>query len=141
MSLRGFNIKYDFIRLFCTNRVKFNTEKNLDKMKKKENFYFCIKREEILEKFRTRRIKMAVTNEYYHRGMDFDFITHVFVWNVRKDAWWRDLYVHMSGRLGRPSKEIPFLQQKGRCITIIDYTDLDKIKELEESLAITFEKL
>ncbi len=87
-------------------------------------------RDEVMGRFRTGQLQMLVATDVASRGLDVDDLTHVINYNLPDDT---EVYVHRSGRTGRAGKH-------GISIAIINTREEKKIKEIERSSNIAFEK-
>ncbi|MES1919963.1 hypothetical protein MHBO_001704 [Bonamia ostreae] len=93
------------------------------------------------ERFEEEEIKIAVTTEYFLRGIDLDFVSHVFAWSASDRADLATVYQHLSGRAGRPSRELPFLLSPGKCITLVDFEEIPLLEKIEKKLGFKFSRL
>ncbi len=67
------------------------------------------KREQVMKKFREARIQLLIATDIAARGLDIEGITHVFNYDVPRDA---ESYIHRIGRTGRAG-------QNGKAITFV----------------------
>jgi ATP-dependent RNA helicase DeaD len=81
-------------------------------------------RNQVVNRFRQKKIQFLVATDVLSRGMDFSEVSHVFVFDLPKQP---DLYVHRSGRTGRYDKQ-------GVSISLVTNTDLLVLKRLEPIL-------
>jgi superfamily II DNA/RNA helicase len=79
-------------------------------------------REEILRKFRARRIKVLVATDVMSRGIDIKEINMVVNYDVPDDA---EDYVHRVGRTAR-------LDAIGEAVTLVNLDDVQKIRNIEK---------
>ncbi len=86
-------------------------------------------RDQVMERFRKKKIQMLVATDVAARGIDVNDLTHVINYNLPDSL---ETYVHRSGRTGRANK-------KGVCISIINAREGHKIKTLQKILDKPFE--
>lgn len=77
-------------------------------------------RETVMNKFRTKHLKLLVATDVAARGLDVDDLTHILNYDLPEDT---ELYTHRSGRTGRAGKAgvsivIANLKEKHRLSTI-----------------------
>ncbi len=87
-------------------------------------------RDEVMVKFRRRRLQMLVATDVAARGLDVSSLTHVVNYNLPDDS---EVYIHRSGRTGRAGKS-------GESIAIIHTREIRKIKDIERISGISFKK-
>jgi len=87
-------------------------------------------RDEVMGKFRKRKLDMLVATDVAARGLDVNDLTHVINYNLPDDS---EIYVHRSGRTGRAGRS-------GISIAIIHTRETRKIREIERISKITFSK-
>jgi len=87
-------------------------------------------RDEVMGKFRKRKLHMLVATDVAARGLDVNDLTHVINYNLPDDS---EIYVHRSGRTGRAGRS-------GISIAIIHTRETRKIREIERISKITFSK-
>ncbi len=87
-------------------------------------------RDEVMGKFRRRRLQMLVATDVAARGLDVSSLTHIVNYNLPDDS---EIYVHRSGRTGRAGKS-------GISIAIIHTREIRKIKDIERISGISFKK-
>jgi len=80
------------------------------------------KREEVLGKFRARRIRILVATDVMSRGIDVREINMVINYDVPHDA---EDYVHRIGRTAR-------VNTKGEAITLVTQKDIRKLRKIEQ---------
>jgi len=81
-------------------------------------------REEVLKKFRKKRINILVATDVAARGMDIKDLTHVINYALPQDP---DSYVHRVGRTGRAGKE-------GTAITFVTPSEFKKITRIQKAV-------
>jgi len=79
-------------------------------------------REEVLDKFRKKRINVLVATDVAARGMDIKNLTHVINYALPQDP---EAYVHRIGRTGRAGKE-------GTAITFVTPDEYKKIAHIQK---------
>ncbi|MBN1819796.1 MAG: DEAD/DEAH box helicase, partial [Prolixibacteraceae bacterium] len=84
----------------------------------------------VMNRFRSRQLQILVATDVAARGLDVDDLSHVINYNLPDDL---EVYVHRSGRTGRAGK-------KGTSIAIIHTREKGKIRQLEKSAKISFER-
>ncbi|NJC24543.1 DEAD/DEAH box helicase [Neolewinella antarctica] len=85
-------------------------------------------RDDVMKRFRKRRIQLLVATDVAARGLDVQDLTHVINYNL-PDA--PEVYVHRSGRTGRAGKE-------GIAMSIITGRETRNIRAIEKYSNITF---
>ena len=86
-------------------------------------------RDNIMARFRKRKIQLLVATDVAARGIDVDDITHVINYNLPDEE---EVYIHRSGRTGRAGK-------RGISIAIIHSRERSKLKSIEHKLKKQFE--
>ncbi len=86
-------------------------------------------RDAVMNKFRTRHLRMLVATDVAARGLDVDDLTHVINYNLPEEL---EIYTHRSGRTGRAGK-------KGISIIIANLKEKYKIKLIENQIKKQFE--
>lgn len=86
-------------------------------------------RDEVMERFRAKRLKVLVATDVAARGLDVDNLTHVINYNLPEDV---ESYTHRSGRTGRAGKE-------GISVAIINSKEKGKLKRIENILKKKFQ--
>jgi superfamily II DNA/RNA helicase len=89
------------------------------------------KREEVLRKFRSRKIRILVATDVMSRGIDIKDINLVINYDVPHDA---EDYVHRVGRTAR-------VNAKGEAITLVTEKEMYKFKKIEKLIKATIPKL
>jgi superfamily II DNA/RNA helicase len=79
------------------------------------------RREEVLGKFRAKRIRILVATDVMSRGIDVKEINMVINYDVPHDA---EDYVHRVGRTAR-------VNTKGEAVTLVTPRDMEKFKKIE----------
>ena len=85
-------------------------------------------RDEVMDRFRKRKLHMLVATDVAARGLDVNDLTHVINYNLPDDE---EVYVHRSGRTGRAGKS-------GTSIAIIHTREINRIKAIERISKIKF---
>ena len=86
-------------------------------------------RDNVMNAFRAKRLKVLVATDVAARGLDVDCLTHVINYNLPEDV---ESYTHRSGRTGRAGKE-------GISIAIIHSKEKGKLRRIEGILKNKFE--
>lgn len=86
-------------------------------------------RDEVMERFRAKRLKVLVATDVAARGLDVDNLTHVINYNLPVDV---ESYTHRSGRTGRAGRQ-------GVSVAIINSKEKGKLRRIEKILKKTFE--
>ena len=86
-------------------------------------------RDEVMERFRAKRLKVLVATDVAARGLDVDNLTHVINYNLPEDV---ESYTHRSGRTGRAGRE-------GISVAIINSKEKGKLKRIENILKKKFQ--
>lgn len=87
-------------------------------------------RDQVMNRFRRRKLRMLVATDVAARGLDVNDLTHVINYNLPDDF---SSYTHRSGRTGRAGKE-------GTSAVIIHTREMHKIRAIEGLLKRTFER-
>ncbi|NQU84458.1 MAG: DEAD/DEAH box helicase, partial [Mariniphaga sp.] len=87
-------------------------------------------RTQVMDRFRAKNLQILVATDVAARGLDVNSLSHVINYNLPDDL---EVYVHRSGRTGRAGK-------KGISIVIVHTREKGKIKEIERSAKISFER-
>lgn len=87
-------------------------------------------RDDVMQKFRSGRLKLLVATDVAARGLDVNELTHVINYNLPDDS---EVYTHRSGRTGRAGN-------KGVSVVIIHSKEYNKVRQIEKTSGITFEK-
>jgi superfamily II DNA/RNA helicase len=88
------------------------------------------KREEVLGKFRAKRIRILVATNVMSRGIDIKEINMVVNYDFPHDA---EDYVHRVGRTAR-------VNAKGEAITLVTPKEIGKLKKIEELIETQIQK-
>jgi len=86
-------------------------------------------RDEVMARFRSKRLKVLVATDVAARGLDVDNLTHVINYNLPEDV---ESYTHRSGRTGRAGRE-------GISVAIINSKEKGKLRRIENILKKKFE--
>ena len=87
-------------------------------------------RDDVMNRFRKRKLQILVATDVAARGLDVDDLTHVINYNLPDDD---EIYIHRSGRTGRAGK-------KGVSIVIIHGREIRRLKGIEKTSGIHFIK-
>ena len=87
-------------------------------------------RDDVMNRFRKRKLQILVATDVAARGLDVDDLTHVINYNLPDDD---EIYIHRSGRTGRAGK-------KGLSMVIIHGREIRKLKDIEKTSGISFVK-
>ena len=85
-------------------------------------------RDEVMTRFRKRRLQLLVATDVAARGLDVEDLSHIINFNLPDDF---EIYIHRSGRTGRAGK-------KGVSIAIVHTREMRKIREIEKRTQIVF---
>ena len=88
-------------------------------------------RDLVMQKFRTRNIRLLVATDVAARGLDVDDLTHVIHYNLPDD---HEIYTHRSGRTGRAGKA-------GISVAIVNLREKHLIAGFEKKLKKTFQHM
>lgn len=88
-------------------------------------------RDRVMGRFRKNDLQMLIATDVAARGIDVNDLTHVFHFNIPDDEAY---YTHRSGRTARAGKQ-------GMSIVFINGRQKAKLKRLENTLKISFEKM
>lgn len=88
-------------------------------------------RDTVMQKFRTKNIRMLVATDVAARGLDVDDITHVINYSLPDDT---EVYTHRSGRTGRAGKT-------GISISIVHMKEKHDLHRIEKLVKKTFKAL
>lgn len=86
-------------------------------------------RDEVMARFRSKRLKVLVATDVAARGLDVDNLTHVINFNLPEDV---ESYTHRSGRTGRAGRD-------GVSVAIINSKEKGKLRRIEGVLKKKFE--
>jgi ATP-dependent RNA helicase DeaD len=87
-------------------------------------------RDEVMNKFREKKLQILVATDVAARGLDVDDLTHVINYNLPDDP---EVYVHRSGRTGRAGKS-------GISIAVIHSRETNKLRDIDRKSGIQFTK-
>ena len=88
-------------------------------------------RESVMNKFRTRHLKLLVATDVAARGLDVEDLTHIINYDLPDDL---EIYTHRSGRTGRAGKH-------GTSIVIANLKEKYKLNTIEKQLGKKFTNL
>jgi len=88
-------------------------------------------RDKVMNQFREGHIKLLIASDVVARGIDIKDISFVVNYQFPDTA---EYYTHRSGRTGRAG-------ENGISLSILFEDELEKFKELEEELAIDFQRI
>ncbi|MDL2252428.1 DEAD/DEAH box helicase, partial [Odoribacter sp. OttesenSCG-928-J03] len=86
-------------------------------------------RDDVMARFRSKRLKVLVATDVAARGLDVDNLTHVINYNLPEDV---ESYTHRSGRTGRAGRE-------GVSVAIIHSKETGKLRRIEGIIKKKFE--
>ena len=84
------------------------------------------KREHVLKSFRKMEIQLLVATDVAARGLDIEGITHIFNYDIPREA---ESYIHRIGRTGRAG-------EKGMAFTFVTEKDADILRSIERKIAM-----
>ena len=87
-------------------------------------------RDEVMMRFRKRKIQLLVATDVAARGLDVESLTHIINYNLPDDF---EVYVHRSGRTGRAGNA-------GVSIAIVHSREVRRIREIEKRTGIEFKR-
>jgi ATP-dependent RNA helicase DeaD len=85
-------------------------------------------RESVMNKFRSRHLKLLVATDVAARGLDVDDLTHIINFDLPDEL---EIYTHRSGRTGRAGKH-------GTSIVIANLKEKYKLSTIEKQLGKNF---
>lgn len=88
-------------------------------------------REYVMQKFRTRNLRLLVATDVAARGLDVDDLTHIINYDLPDEL---EIYTHRSGRTGRAGKA-------GTSIVIAHLKEKYKLNQIEKQLNKKFTNL
>lgn len=88
-------------------------------------------RDKVMNQFREGNIKLLIASDVVARGIDIKDVSFVISYQFPDTA---EFYTHRSGRTGRAGNN-------GLSLSILFKEELEKFKEVEEELAIDFQKV
>lgn len=88
-------------------------------------------RDKVMRLFKSKRLQLLIATDISARGIDVDNLAYVLHYQLPDQL---EYYTHRSGRTARAGKE-------GYSIAFVAPSELDKVKEIEQELHISFEKL
>jgi superfamily II DNA/RNA helicase len=86
-------------------------------------------RASVIDQFRRGQIHYLVTTDVASRGLDFDFVTHVFQMDLPRH---KEGYIHRSGRTGRMGKS-------GTVVSIVGKAQVADLKRLARQAEVELE--
>lgn len=128
--------EYDSIIIFTSAKMKVNSivrslKKNGYQAKGISSDLEQDQREEVLQEFRSKRLKVLVATDVMSRGIDIKEINMVINYDVPHDA---EDYVHRIGRTARANT-------KGEAYTLVSGTDMHKLRRIEKLIDMVVPKL
>lgn len=88
-------------------------------------------RDRVMRNFRSKALQLLVATDVAARGIDVNNITHVIHMNMPDEI---EFYTHRSGRTARAGKT-------GVSIALISRRELQKIRQIEKMIKVSFEKI
>jgi ATP-dependent RNA helicase DeaD len=88
------------------------------------------KREQVLRRFREAKLHLLVATDIAARGLDIEGITHVFNYDIPRDA---DTYIHRIGRTGRAG-------ETGTAVTFVVPGEQYYLRLIEQGIQATIQK-
>ena len=119
--------KSDLVMVFCNTRrntgfVVRNLSFNGIPAVSVHGGYTQAKRNKIMEDFHAKKIRVLVCTDVAARGLDIEGISHVYNYEIPKDA--KD-YVHRIGRTARAGKE-------GKAIILLSSQDYENFNKIDD---------
>lgn len=121
--------------VFC--RTKHETKKLADQLSQKNYRVDALhgnlsqsQRDQVMQRFRTKRIQVLIATDVAARGIDVNDLTHVFHHSLPDD---NSYYTHRSGRTARAGKT-------GISIAFVQGGEVRRVQQLEKQLGIQFSK-
>lgn len=88
-------------------------------------------RKKVIDEFRKGKVQILFATDILARGLDIQDVTHIFNYNISKDA---QSYLHRAGRTGRQNKE-------GISVSIVNNEEKKLLMKIAKDLSINIEKL
>ena len=88
------------------------------------------KREQVLRRFREAKVQLLIATDIAARGLDIEGITHVFNYDIPRDA---DSYIHRIGRTGRAG-------QPGTAVTFVGPGEHFYLRLIEQGIQSSIKK-
>lgn len=88
------------------------------------------KRNQVIREFHSRKVNLLVCTDVAARGLDIKGVSHIYNYNIPREA--KD-YIHRIGRTARAGKE-------GKIINLLTGRDYDNFRKLERYEEINIEK-
>jgi ATP-dependent RNA helicase DeaD len=88
-------------------------------------------RDRVMRNFKSKALQLLVATDVAARGIDVNNISHVIHMNMPDEI---EFYTHRSGRTARAGKT-------GVSIALISRRDIQKIRQIEKMIRVTFEKV
>jgi ATP-dependent RNA helicase DeaD len=88
-------------------------------------------RDTVMQKFRSRNLRLLVATDVAARGLDVDDLTHVINYNLPDDA---EVYTHRCGRTGRAGKT-------GISISLVHLKERHNLQKIERLLKKSFKAI
>ncbi|MFH1823272.1 MAG: DEAD/DEAH box helicase [archaeon] len=128
--------KSDLIMIFC------NTRRNTDFIARNLNNtgipsvsvhggYPQAKRNRMMQEFHIKKIKVLVCTDVAARGLDIEGISHVYNYEIPKEA--KD-YIHRIGRTARAGKD-------GKAINLLSRRDYDNFKKIDDDSSLNLVRM
>lgn len=87
-------------------------------------------RDDVMNRFRKKRIQLLVATDVAARGLDVQGLTHVINYNLPDMP---EVYIHRSGRTGRAGSE-------GQAYSIVTGREMRKLRDVEKYGKLTFQE-
>ena len=126
----------DLLMIFCNSRRETDLlTKNLRANKVKavalHGGLTQARRESVIKDFHEGRVNILVATDVASRGLDIDNVTHIFNYNIPKDA---ESFVNRIGRTARAGKE-------GKAISLLSKEDHESFRRIVSQFSYDIEKL
>jgi ATP-dependent RNA helicase DeaD len=88
------------------------------------------KREQVMRAFREMKTQYLIATDVAARGLDIEGVTHVFNYDIPRDA---ETYIHRIGRTGRAG-------QNGFAVTLVSKGDRGTLSHIERGIKIAIDR-
>jgi ATP-dependent RNA helicase DeaD len=88
------------------------------------------KREQVMKRFRAAKLQILVVTDIAARGLDIEGVTHIFNYDIPRDA---DTYIHRIGRTGRAG-------QTGTAVTFVAPGEHTYLRIIEQGIRASIKR-